>query len=83
MQRYERVIRDACAEVENSCATCGGFGAELVSVGEDRLRSMETVVGVPIQLDDCGFVDGSYFFCKACLNAFDNGRIPKFSAMNA
>ena len=83
MQRYEQVIQDACAEVENSCASCGEFGAELVNVGEDRLRSMETVIGVPIQLDDCGFVDGSYVLCKTCLNALDNGRIPKFSAMNA
>ena len=83
MQRYEQVIQDACAEVENSCASCREFGAELVAVGEDRLRSMETVVGVPIQLDDCGFVDGSYVLCKTCLNALDNGRIPKFSAMNA
>ena len=83
VQRYEQIIQDAWAEVENSCASCGEFGAELVSVGEDRLHSMETVIGVPIELDDCGFVDGSYLFCKPCLNALNNGRIPKFSAMNA
>ena len=83
MRRYEQVIQDACANVENSCVSCGEFGSRLVAIDEDRLRSMEMKIGVRIQLDHCGIMDGSYQFCQPCLNALDGGRIPKFSAMNA
>src|SRR5947199_718583 len=83
MRRYEQVIQDACSGVEMSCVSCGEFGSGLAAVDEDHLRSMEMKIGVRIQLDHCGIVDGYYQFCQACLNALDGGRIPKFSAMNA
>jgi hypothetical protein len=80
MRRYEQVIQDACSGVEMSCVSCGEFGSGLAAVDEDHLRSMEMKIGVRIQLDHCGIVDGSYQFCQPCLNALDGGRIPKFSA---
>ena len=83
MRRYEQVIQDACSGVEMSCVSCGEFGSGLAAVDEDHLRSMEMKIGVRIQLDHYGIVDGSYQFCQPCLNALDRGRIPKFSAMNA
>ena len=82
MRRYEQVLQDACAEVENSCVSCGEFGSGLVAVDEDRLRSMEMKIGARIQLDYCGIVNGSYQLCQPCFNALDGGRILKFSTMN-
>src|SRR6202046_3836714 len=86
MRRYEHVIEDACSTVETSCASCGEFmakaGLRLIPVGDERLRSM-TPPGEAVQLDNCGMVNGSYQVCQTCLNAFNGGRIPKFSALNA
>src|SRR5271155_458049 len=86
MRRYEQVIQDACAGVEASCASCGEFvakaEAELIPIDDDRLRSMKPPEGT-IRLDDCSLADGSYQVCKACFNALNGRRIPKFSALNA
>src|SRR5271154_3634023 len=82
MRRYEQVIQDACEEVEASCASCGEFvakaEAELIPIDDDRLPPE----GI-IRLDDCSLTDGSYQVCKACFNALNGRRIPKFSALNA
>ena len=86
MRRYEHVIKDACSTVEISCASCGEFmakaGPGLIPVGDERLRSMTSPEGT-VQLDNCGMVNGAYQVCQTCLNAFNGGRIPKFSALNA
>jgi hypothetical protein len=86
MRRYERVVEDACAGVETSCASCGEFMAkddsELIPLDDDRLRLLKSTEGV-LQLDNCSIVDGSYRFCKSCFNALNRGKIPKFSALNA
>ena len=86
MRRYEHVIKDACSTVEISCASCGEFMAKarpgLIPVGDERLRSMTSPEGT-VQLDNCGMVNGAYQVCQTCLNAFNGGRIPKFSALNA
>src|SRR5271154_4083050 len=83
MRRYEQVIQDACEGVEASCASCGEFvakaKAELIPIDDDRLRSMKPPEGI-IRLDDCSLADGSYQVCKACFNALNGRRIPKFSA---
>ena len=83
MRRYEQIMEHACTSLENSCASCGEFCSELFTIDHDRLRSMETMVGVQFQLDNCGISDNTYRFCKGCLNALNGGRVPKFSAMNA
>ena len=86
MRMYEQVIQDACEGVEASCASCGEFvakaEAELIPIDDDRLRSMKPPKGT-IRLDDCSLADGSYQVCKACFNALNGRRIPKFSALNA
>src|SRR5271163_572194 len=86
MRMYEQVIQDACEGVEASCASCGEFvakaEAELIPIDDDRLRSMKPPEGI-IRLDDCSLADGSYQACKACFNALNGRRIPKFSALNA
>jgi uncharacterized protein DUF6570 len=41
------------------------------------------MVGVTIQLDNCGIMDGSYQFWQSRFNALNRGKLPKFSAMNA
>src|SRR5271168_827553 len=85
MRMYEQVIQDACEGVEASCASCGEFvakaEAELIPIDDDRLRSMKPPEGI-IRLDDCSLADGSYQVCKACFNALNGRRIPKFSALN-
>jgi hypothetical protein len=83
MRRYEQILQDACVEVENSCASCGEFGSQLVTVDENWLRSTEVKLGAPIQMDKCGVKNGLYQLCGSCLNALNRGKIPKFSAMNA
>jgi uncharacterized protein DUF6570 len=83
MRRYEQILQDACMEVENSCASCGEFGSQLVTVDENWLRSMEVKLGVPIHMDKCGVKNALYQLCGSCLNALNRGRVPKFSAMNA
>jgi hypothetical protein len=57
-------------------------GPGLIPVGDERLRSMTSPEGT-VQLDNCGMVNGAYQVCQTCLNAFNGGRIPKFSALNA
>ena len=54
----------------------------LIPVGDERLRSMTSPEGT-VQLDNCGMVNGAYQVCQTCLIAFNGGRIPKFSALNA
>jgi hypothetical protein len=86
MRRYEEVVEDACAGVETSCASCGQFMAKadsgLIPVDDERLRLMRSPEGL-IQMDSCVLVDGSYQVCDECLKAFNRGKIPKFSALNA
>src|SRR6267378_2033232 len=83
MRRYEQILQDACVDVENSCASCGEFGSQLVTVDENWLRSTEAKLGVPIQMDKCGVQNGLHQLCGSCLNSLNRGKVPKFSAMNA
>ena len=57
-------------------------GSGLIPVDDERLRSVRLPEG-GVQLDNCGMVDCSYQVCHTCLNAFNGGRIPKFSSSNA
>jgi hypothetical protein len=86
MRRYEQIVEDACAAVETSCASCGEFAAKAelgsIPVDDERLRSTRFPERVFL-LDNCGMANGSYQICQTCLNAFNGGRIPKFSALNA
>ena len=49
MRRQEQtvqILQDACEEVESSCASCGEFGSQLVTVDENWLRSTEAKLEV-------------------------------------
>src|SRR5712664_4206573 len=39
MRRYEQILQDACVDVENSCASCGEFGSQLVTRVISQLES--------------------------------------------
>ena len=86
MRRYERVIQDACAGVETSCASCGIFIAKneskLISVDDNRLCLMKGTTGLH-RLDCCSIVDGCYRLCGTCFNDLGRKKVPKFSALNA
>jgi hypothetical protein len=69
--------------VETSCASCGEFGSQLVTVDENWLHSTEVKLGVPIQMDKCGVQNSLHQLCGSCLNSLNRGKVPKFSAMNA
>ena len=85
MRRYEQIIKEACAEVEASCASCGEFKAKkelrLIPRDDGRLHLMKSPEGV-LQLDGCCLMDRSYCFRPSYFNALNSGKVPKFSAMN-
>ena len=76
VSRYED---EMLAATERSiCSCCGRFvsSADIYQVSDqdDRLHQMD--------LDQCGFHENSWDFCRLCYTAISQRRVPKFSASN-
>jgi len=86
MSRYENILQEACADVENSCACCGEFvsntASEQLPVDHPHLQLTWHSDDTTLLLDKCSLRNGFYSFCRQCFRRINDTAIPKFSSLN-